>query len=476
MILKPDIPHRLVHVHEYSTIQSRLGLAEQLKQLLMWLSEMHHQEVPLPRNAEDMNPTKVLEPPACCRILHRSALVVGKRRVMVLERLTNTVLSGGRHQPAHGHHHEEGHDPCGLFERARGGQKLGVFQETTPTFGMSLPCVSVEHLLGRQRRLIPCIGGQDETAVLIDQRLTRREGGGEGAFDRRDHSGGLGVRTWSPPLAIAWRGTYGDRGEACRRSAVLNGRQRLVCLRFTGESRATQWCELFDFLVTLLAPLRVDRALCLGVAMLRGEEQPAWRDPARRRGQDVITIPFGEQGQGRRVGLRQRGLCLTQRCRDTGHPLHRGLGKLLEVVRMIEGTIRDEIGGAIGRLSRCHRLLDDVATGFPITRMATEGWHQDRNTSLMLDHQLQHHVVEVRPMIAAVASGHVNDLRLGLLLTVILSIDVNARALEMGKGGSQAQSLGGGGRDGNPILDALDTGAHGREPRSTYRVGEAHRP
>jgi hypothetical protein len=41
----------------------------------------------------------------------------------------------------------------------------------------------------------------------------------------------------------------------------------------------------------------------------------------------------------------------------------------------------------------------------------------------------------------------VNDLCLGLLLTVIPSIDVKARAIEMGKGGSQAQSFGGGGRN-----------------------------
>jgi hypothetical protein len=182
----------------------------------MGLSEMHHQEVPRPRNAKDMNPSNVLEYPTCCRILHRWSLWVGKRRVMVLERLTNPGLSGSIHQQAHGHHHQEGHDPFGLFEIERGGQNLRVFQDTKPTCCVSRPCVSVEHLLGRQRRLIQFIGGQDETPVLIDQRLTRREGGGEGAFDRLDHSGGLGVWTRSPPLAIARCGTYSDRGEECR--------------------------------------------------------------------------------------------------------------------------------------------------------------------------------------------------------------------------------------------------------------------
>jgi hypothetical protein len=91
-IVLPDISHRLAHFHEYSTIKSRIRFAEKLKQLLMLLSEMHPQGVPLPRDAAHMNPDKVLEYPACCRMLHQLALLVGKRRVMVLERLTDTGL------------------------------------------------------------------------------------------------------------------------------------------------------------------------------------------------------------------------------------------------------------------------------------------------------------------------------------------------------------------------------------------------
>jgi hypothetical protein len=78
--------------------------------------------------------------------------------------------------------------------------------------------------------------------------------------------------------------------------------------------------------------------------------------------------------------------------------------------------------------------------------MATEGLHQDRNASLVLDHQLQHHLIQVRPMIPAVAAGEVNTLRLGLLLTVITAVDVNARAIERhkGRGSSQTFRRGGG--------------------------------
>jgi hypothetical protein len=72
--------------------------------------------------------------------------------------------------------------------------------------------------------------------------------------------------------------------------------------------------------------------------------------------------------------------------------------------------------------------------------------HQDRNASLVLDHQLQHPVIQVRPMIAAVAAGDVKNRRLGLLLTVITAVDVNARAIERhnGRGSSQTFRRGGG--------------------------------
>jgi hypothetical protein len=55
---RSDIPHVLVPFHEYSPIQSRIRFAEELKQLLMLLGKIHHDGVPLPRDAEHMNPDK----------------------------------------------------------------------------------------------------------------------------------------------------------------------------------------------------------------------------------------------------------------------------------------------------------------------------------------------------------------------------------------------------------------------------------
>jgi hypothetical protein len=76
--------------------------------------------------------------------------------------------------------------------------------------------------------------------------------------------------------------------------------------------------------------------------------------------------------------------------------------------------------------------------------VATERFHQDGNACLMLHHQLQHDVVEVRPMIPAVTSGNVHNLVLRLFVAVVTSIDMKARAIEMSKAGREAQALGSG--------------------------------
>jgi hypothetical protein len=227
---------------------------------------------------------------------------------------------------------------------------------------------------------------------------------------------------------------------------VHKRRKRLTRLRFAGEKCAAQCLEPLDCLVTGLEEWRADRALRLRLAVLGGDEPPALLDATLGGGRDMIAIALGQWGHGLRVGLRSRGLCLAPRRWHTGNPLHRGFGALLEVVFTREGTIGDKIGGTISRLSLRQIRLDDRPKLFHITAMATEGLHQDRKASLMLANELQHPLMQVRPMLSAVAAGAVHHRRLGLLLTVIAAVDVTARAIERhnGRGSSQAFRRGGG--------------------------------
>ena len=78
-------------------------------------------------------------------------------------------------------------------------------------------------------------------------------------------------------------------------------------------------------------------------------------------------------------------------------------------------------------------LGDDLAKGLCVTAIATEGLHEQRNASLVLHNEVKHHLVEVWAMIAAVAPGNVNHLRVRLLSTVVAAIDMETGAIEMGK-------------------------------------------
>jgi hypothetical protein len=102
----------------------------------------------------------------------------------------------------------------------------------------------------------------------------------------------------------------------------------------------------------------------------------------------VIAIAVCQWSHGLQVGLRQRGLRVMQGRRDSGNPLDLGLGELLEVGLTVEGTISNEIGGAVGGLQLGNVLLDDPAELLRITAITAQGFHQHGNASLVLDNQL----------------------------------------------------------------------------------------
>jgi hypothetical protein len=76
-----------------------------------------------------------------------------------------------------------------------------------------------------------------------------------------------------------------------------------------------------------------------------------------------------------------------------------------------------------------------------ITAVATKRFHQDGDTCLMLDAQLQHDLVEVRSMIPTVTAGDVYDLVRGLIVAVVTLIDMNTGAIAMRNAGRTSQAL-----------------------------------
>jgi hypothetical protein len=110
--------------------------------VLVGQSENHEA---LSRDVEHMHPHEVMEHPACGRVLDALAFLVWKRRPVLLEGAANAILSGGIDEQTDGHHHQQGHDAFGFFERERRGHKLGGFEEAKAACGIRLPFVSGQH-------------------------------------------------------------------------------------------------------------------------------------------------------------------------------------------------------------------------------------------------------------------------------------------------------------------------------------------
>ena len=75
------------------------------------------------------------------------------------------------------------------------------------------------------------------------------------------------------------------------------------------------------------------------------------------------------------------------------------------VLFAVERTIGDHIGRAIGDVQLREIVTDHLTKVGLITAITTERFHQDGNARLMFDHEIEHHLVEVRAMITARAMG-----------------------------------------------------------------------
>jgi hypothetical protein len=115
-----------------------------------------------------------------------------------------------------------------------------------------------------------------------------------------------------------------------------------------------------------------------------------------------------------------------------------------------------------------HVLGDDLPKVTRITGIATEGLHQHGNPRLVFHNQVEHHVVEVGPMIAAVASRDMNDLFIRLLAPVVAPIDMEAGAIEMGQGRCQPEALSG--RDRNETVEVCHASRIERVQGASQRI------
>jgi len=195
----------------------------------------------------------------------------------VRESLLETIFQGRIDQQAHGHDHQECHDPLGLLQRERGGQNAWVFEKPQAACPMLLACIALQPFQGWSRAVVQGVGRQDAPTLLGDERLRGGERRGQSPLDLVDHLRRSSAWPRAAPHAIARRRAdeaVGKRGGA---PTVRQGRERWLGIGCTGQGGAAELLQGLGCCLARLAPVCVDRAPGLGTAVLGGDPHPAWR-------------------------------------------------------------------------------------------------------------------------------------------------------------------------------------------------------
>lgn len=126
------------------------------------------------------------------------------------------------------------------------------------------------------------------------------------------------------------------------------------------------------------------------------------------------------------------------------HPGHKQLFLPLQVpedVRIIE----DRIAHQITALLRCFQAFQmqarHLGKGFLVVGVAAERLHVHRNTSLILAHQLQHHLVQFRPVVAAVPPDQTEASSFIVGRSGVFTIDMKTGDIQMHRIRLQTQLL-----------------------------------
>jgi hypothetical protein len=184
----------------------------------------------------------------------------------------------------------------------------------------------------------------------------------------------LDSRAWAPSLPIVRCGGDGAIVEKRGLHAFCKTRECLLGIGLTGKRGAAQCPAGFDFLVTLRAPLPIDGALSLRLAMFRVEEDPALLDAPIARASHRIAIALRERSHRLWIGLGQNGLGFVQGRWNAGNPLEVGIGQLVQVLGTLEGTVSDQERHATGELHLGNLVGDDLAEVVRVTPLPLRGF------------------------------------------------------------------------------------------------------
>jgi hypothetical protein len=293
--------------------------------------------------------------------------------------------------------------------------------------------------------------GEDATTLLYHQCLAGRERRRQGPVDLIYQLVGRGAVAWSAPLAVAWPDTNRHFRQCRGLHALRTGGQRLLRLGFTRKRGAAEVLERFEVVGPLSEEVCVRRALRLGTPMRGVREHPARHAAAIGRLQRVIAIAFGQRRHRGRVDLGPGHWRGGSGGWHAGAPLAARVGALVAMRFAVQGTVRHQIRRAIGERPWRPGLAHDLPDIARVPGIAAKRLHQQRDARLLLHHQGQHDLVEVRAMIPARAAGEGHDVGVRRRPTLIAASDMTAGAIEMDNRRGQPQTSGR--RGGNETIE-----------------------
>jgi hypothetical protein len=385
------------------------------------------------------HPDNGVEHPACRRVLETLTVLVRHGGLRRLEGGAKPLRQGGIPPQAAGHHPQQGHDACRLFEIPRGGQALWGVQDATPAFGVGVAVVAGAEVLRGEAGVVEGLGGKDAPTGVVDGGLPGSEPPGARAFERIPERVRWRAVAGAPPFGRAGDGPDGALGHDGGLQARCKGGEGLPGLGFAGKRRAAPRHEGVDCLRAVLQERFVHRARRLRLARRGVEEPPAVRDATIARAHHVLARARHERGHRLRIGWGPDRVGFAHGRRDTGAPMRLRIGTLLAVLGTLEGPVGDTTRCARGELQRRHRGGAEVATVRPVTTLPTAGRQQHGNAGLVGDQQLQHAVVAVWALSPTVAAGDVHAVRLRLRVTVVAPRNMQPGALALRHAGGPSQ-------------------------------------
>jgi hypothetical protein len=428
------IPHPLSRIG----IHGDIAFAEQVEQRPVVGFEVRH-DFGECRQGQDVNVHEGLEHPAGGGALRGLALLVGEGLRLLGQALPDAVFERGVDHEAQGHDGHQGHDAPGRLEEQCRCHEQRVFEEAEAALDFLLVlAVGVQNLSVAEDGSLRVVGGDDEAAFL--QQLPGVDIGARGQLAFDGVACRHGILACRLPALLGRGGLPDDAAlvDQGQLERFLERFQCVPCIPLAGEILAAEAAECLQFGFALFQMLLFQglfRTVPGGAAM---DDQPALPDPGLGNAEGAPSRLLAAVRQLARHRLHD----LPRRAegfRDPADPRRRP--QFLQRLRGVQGAVGHQVAQPAA-LKLPLVPLDEAVETRLVVDVAARRRHQQGDARLAFAHQVQHHLVQVGAVVAAVALADVDHARRRRpVAAVVLAVDMEAGRVQVAARAGQAQLL-----------------------------------